>query len=69
MVGTAGIVLEVSLFRVSFVERFQCIIPRRAVASGLAGSILAGPDFAQETDFLKFKAGHFAHVFRLGGRV
>ena len=39
----------------------------RAVASGLASPVLAGPDFAQETDFLKFKAGHFAHFFRLGG--
>ena len=39
----------------------------RTVASGPGGPILAGPGFAQETDFLKFTAGHFANFFTLGG--
>ena len=43
------------------------MLRNRAVASGPAGPVLAGPDFAQETHFLNFKAGHFAHISRLGG--
>ena len=33
----------------------------------LAGPSMAGPLFAQETNFLKSKAGQFAHISRLRG--
>ena len=45
----------------------MCIGPFRDVASGPAGPVLVGSDFAQETDFLKFKTGRFAHFSDLGG--
>ena len=41
----------------------QCI----DVAPGPAGPAPAGPLFAQETDFMKVKAGQFAHTSRLRG--
>ena len=37
------------------------------VAGSPAGAALAGPLFAQETNFLKSKAGQFAHISRLRG--
>ena len=37
------------------------------VAGSPAGPAVAGPLFAQETNFLKSKAGQFAHISRLRG--